>query len=48
MPDTVGDTVAHVIRAVVEHVASTGDLTAFGDQAEFATGFVIGVAATFR
>jgi len=46
-PTRPADAVAHVIRAAVER-AVTGDLTAFGDDAAFATEFVLGVASSFR
>ncbi|WP_216607030.1 hypothetical protein [Arthrobacter sp. 260] len=47
LPNQPEDAVAHVIRAAVER-AVAGDLTALGDEAGFATEFVLTVASSFR
>lgn len=47
LPSQPEDAVAHVIRAAVER-AVAGDLTALGDEAGFATEFVLTVAFSFR
>jgi hypothetical protein len=47
MPTRPADAVAHVIRAAVERAAA-GDPSALGDEATFATEFVLGVASWFR
>lgn len=41
------DAVAHVVRAAVERAAA-GDAGALGDEARFATEFVIGIALSFQ
>lgn len=47
MPVRPTDAVAHVIRAAVERAAA-GDPGALGDEAAFATEFVLGLASSFR
>ncbi|MFJ1973705.1 hypothetical protein ACIO93_34165 [Streptomyces sp. NPDC087903] len=47
MPSRPVDVVAHVVRAAVER-AVAGDTDALGNEARFATEFVIGIAASFQ
>ncbi|GAB3901682.1 hypothetical protein GCM10029964_090840 [Kibdelosporangium lantanae] len=46
-PNRSTDAVAHVVRAAVERAAA-GDMDVLGDEGNFAIGFVLGVALTFR
>ncbi|XVS67840.1 hypothetical protein ACQPYE_17880 [Actinosynnema sp. CA-299493] len=45
MPPRAADAVAHVVRAAVERAAA-GDMDALGDEAKFATEFVLEIALT--
>jgi hypothetical protein len=47
MPSRPVDAVAHVIRAAVERAAA-GDMEALGNEAQFVTEFVIGIALSFQ
>jgi hypothetical protein len=47
MPTRPVDAVAHVVRAAVERAAA-GDMHALGDEGNFATEFVLGVALSFQ
>ncbi|WP_253834625.1 hypothetical protein [Actinokineospora globicatena] len=47
MPTRPEDAVAHVVRAAIER-AATGDMSALGDEAKFATEFVLEVALSFQ
>lgn len=47
MPPRSVDAVAHVVRAAVERAAA-GDMAALGDEAQFATELVIGIASSFQ
>ncbi|MYV40166.1 ATP-binding protein [Streptomyces sp. SID1328] len=47
LPSRPVDAVAHVVRAAVERAAA-GDMAAFGNEAQFVTEFVIGIALSFQ
>ncbi|MFD5339905.1 hypothetical protein [Streptomyces hawaiiensis] len=47
MPNRPVDAVAHVVRAAVERAAA-GDMEALGNEGQFATELVIGIAASFQ